>query len=609
MATATNVEERELRSRIPNIEHASEVSARRRSRWSLALIPFATIVVALLVFPMVLIMRYALAGGNEVLARVLSRPDTVDVLVRTLAISTETTFLCGILAYAYCGMLVRLSGRRRGIALAVVAIPVLTSVLIRSYAWLIVLGPSGPIGAMTRLIAGPSAQPALLYNRWGVLIGMVQVMLPFFILPLYAVWSQVPNHLEPAARTLGANAAQAFLRVTLPLTIPGAAAGAVLVFIQSIGFYITPAMLGGSGDTMMAQLISRYIAGSGSAGIDLTAASVLSFVLIATVLVITVLFRLSYPIEGLFVPELRDGTTPRRRRSVVRAVTRHDPPEWISSMLRRCVLLLARLPWKQLSVIVGVGVALYLIAPLVIVIPVSFSGDAFLQFPPSTYGTRWYQSILADELWRQAAGNSLFVGLVATAISGVAGLPLALALTRASWSSRLKGGIMGLLALPALVPNVVLAVGIFVWFLELGLIRSRVALGAVHGLAALPFVGFVLISTLKDFDIQIERAARSLGATAIQALRLVTLPVLRRGILAAVFFAFLISLDELLVARAVTDVSSATLPIRIWSGANEQISPGLAAVSTMSLLLTAASALTLRALRSSSSRSKRRRAT
>jgi putative spermidine/putrescine transport system permease protein len=181
------------------------------------------------------------------------------------------------------------SDRTRRLLVFVVLIPFWTSVLVRTFAWMVLLQRQGLINQMLIGI-GLIEQPlALIYNRIGVLIGMVQVLLPFMVFPLYAVMVRIDKRYTDAAATLGAPPVRNFVRVYLPLSLPGVLTGSTLVFIISLGYFITPALLGGTGDTMIAQMIERQIANFGNWGLAGALAVVL---LVSAVALLALVHRL-----------------------------------------------------------------------------------------------------------------------------------------------------------------------------------------------------------------------------------------------------------------------------------------------------------------------------
>lgn len=581
----------------------------RQQATILAFLPFAALLAMFLLAPVGTFLSYAFENGFAGWRELFSGPATVRTLIRTLVIAAEVTAISAVIAYLYVSALTRARPAVQALLLLAVVVPFLTSILVRSYAWIIVLANRGPLNDLLRMLFGSDSGVEMLYNRAGVLIGMVHVLAPLFILPLYAVVSQIPANLKKAARTLGANRIETFLRVTLPLSLPGAAAGTVLVFIQALGFFVTPSLLGGGQDTMVAQLMDRELSNFN----DLNDAAILGTALVLAVLAGILLFRFFYPLELLFVQQATALSSSRKPKAnaddAYRDAAREGKltPLRVANALKPVRRWLTRaasaLPWDAITSGAAWATAAFFVLPLLVVVPVSFTGESFLHFPPDSYSLRWYASVINDPLWRSAAVNSFIVGLLATAISGAVGLPLAFAVVRTRIADRVKGLIILLTVLPALIPIIVLAIGVFVWFLRLGAIDSRLALAASHALLGLPYLVIVVMAGLRDFDVRLERASRSLGAGAVQTYALVVLPLLRRAIFVGLFFAFLVSFDELLIARAVTQVDSATLPIRLWNGAREEISPALAVVSTLGISITLLATGTAFALRKQLARS------
>ena len=181
------------------------------------------------------------------------------IVLRTLTLAATVTLICLLVAYPLAYMISRCSPRVASLLLLVVTLPYLTSVLIRTYGWIVLLGPSGPINK-TLLQLGVISEPLqMVFNAAGVYIGMVQVQLPLMVFPLYAALARVNPSLTKAAQSLGSPPTDAFLRVTLPASMPGLVSGCTLVFLSCLGFYITPELLGGPDDYLIAQGISLRV--------------------------------------------------------------------------------------------------------------------------------------------------------------------------------------------------------------------------------------------------------------------------------------------------------------------------------------------------------------
>lgn len=189
-------------------------------------------------------------------------------LWNTVIISGSVTLLCVLLGYPIAYAMAHAGEQRRRLLIFVVLVPFWSSILVRTFAWMVLLQQKGLINKTLVEYLGVIETPlTLIYNRTGVLIGMSHILLPFMILPLYAVLSRIEPNLSQAAAGLGAPPVRNFLRVYLPLSLPGLLAGSVLVFVMGLGYYITPALLGGPGDAMIAQLIEMQIADFGNWGL------------------------------------------------------------------------------------------------------------------------------------------------------------------------------------------------------------------------------------------------------------------------------------------------------------------------------------------------------
>lgn len=181
------------------------------------------------------------------------------VFLRTLGVAALVTALCVLLAYPCAWTISGLPPRAAAVALTLVLIPFWSSVLVRSTAWFVLLQREGPVnGALVSL--GLLDQPVqMVGTRFAVILAMVQVLLPFAVLPMHSVMSRMDRGLLRAAASLGANGRQAFLRVWLPLSMPGVLAGAAMVFLLAVGFYITPALVGGERDQLVAWFIAVFL--------------------------------------------------------------------------------------------------------------------------------------------------------------------------------------------------------------------------------------------------------------------------------------------------------------------------------------------------------------
>jgi putative spermidine/putrescine transport system permease protein len=204
----------------------------------------------------------------------------LQVLQRTLFISATVTGLCLLLGFPVAALLTQVSGRKADLLMALVMLPFWTSLLVRTAAWVVLLQREGLVNTLLLKIGLIAAPLELIYNRTGVLIAMTHVLLPFMILPIYSTLKDMPPNYLRAAASLGAPPVTAFFKVYLPLAAPGIAAGALMVFIMALGYYITPALVGGGGDQMLSYFVAKYTTETGNWGL----AAALGGLLLATTL-------------------------------------------------------------------------------------------------------------------------------------------------------------------------------------------------------------------------------------------------------------------------------------------------------------------------------------
>lgn len=210
------------------------------------------------------------------------------VLWNTVLIGLVTTFLSLLLGYPLAYTIAQVSPRVRRLLIFAVLVPFWTSILVRTFAWMVLLQPNGLINDVL-IGLGLLLEPLdLLFNRTGLLIGMVQIQLPLMIFPLYTVMSKIDKQYVAAAANLGANPVVAFTKVYFPLSLPGVLTGSMLVFVTCLGYFITPALLGGHRDVVVAQLIHEQVTELGNWGIP----AVLSMVLLLSTLMIFAIVRL-----------------------------------------------------------------------------------------------------------------------------------------------------------------------------------------------------------------------------------------------------------------------------------------------------------------------------
>ena len=222
--------------------------------------PALLVLFVFFLYPVVRMLGYSIEGGSfEWYAKALGEGLYLQVFFNTFEIAFWVTVICLLLGYPLGFLLATTTPGWATVGFIFVLLPLWTSVLVRTYAWMVLLGRNGVFNR-AMLEAGLIADPIPMLNNFsGVLIGMVHVLLPYMVLPIYGAVRRVDPSLVSAAEGLGASNARIFRRVYLPLTLPGIFAGAVIVFVLSHGFYITPALLGGGRVIMLAVMIEQHV--------------------------------------------------------------------------------------------------------------------------------------------------------------------------------------------------------------------------------------------------------------------------------------------------------------------------------------------------------------
>jgi len=239
------------------------------------------------------------------------------------------------------------------------------------------------------------------------------------------------------------------------------------------------------------------------------------------------------------------------------------------------------------------AVYVFLVLPSVLVVPMSFADKDELTFPPATYSLFLYRRFFESTVWTEALTESLIVASV-TALCAVAlGVPAAYALVRGRFPGRRLLGL--LLVSPILIPAIVIALGIYLYFARLGLTGTTLGLILAHTTLAVPFVIVTCGAGIRQVDVNAELAARTMGASEVMVLRRVMLPQISSSIVSGALFAFLISFDEVVIAWFIAGTHSATLPVTMFGSIKMEVSPVIAASATMlslaSVVICAASAL------------------
>jgi putative spermidine/putrescine transport system permease protein len=227
----------------------------------------------------------------------------------------------------------------------------------------------------------------------------------------------------------------------------------------------------------------------------------------------------------------------------------------------------------------GIAVVIFIAAPLVIVIPMSFSNAQSLQFPPPSYWLGYYQTYFTDWSWLRPTWNSILIATATTVLTMVLVVPATFALVR----HRFRGkGIADLMMLmPLAVPHIVMAVGYYSYFGAVGIVHTHLGVILAHTCLSVPIAFLVLSANLKGFDRTLERAALSLGASPTRTFIHITLPILRPGLVISALFAFIQSFDETVVAIFISGRDAETLPRKMFDSIRQEADPVIAVISTL----------------------------
>lgn len=237
----------------------------------------------------------------------------------------------------------------------------------------------------------------------------------------------------------------------------------------------------------------------------------------------------------------------------------------------------------------------YLMAPVLVVIPLAFNADPYFTYPIKSFSLKWFVEFFTDEVWQIAVKNSFVIAIAATILSTSLGTLASVGLTHRNLPGRAL--ITAILVSPMIVPIVIVAVGAYFFYSTLGIANSLVGIVLAHAVLGTPFVVITVTATLAGFDQALFRAARSLGASPMTAFRRITLPIIWPGVFSGALFAFATSFDEVVVVLFLGSVEQRTIPRQMWTGLREQLSPTILAAAVVLILISVGMLLTLEALR------------
>ncbi len=235
--------------------------------------------------------------------------------------------------------------------------------------------------------------------------------------------------------------------------------------------------------------------------------------------------------------------------------------------------------WNGFFNFYGAAMLLFLVVPVLVIVPLSFNAGSFLSYPLAGFSLRWYREFFHSSEWLSSLGNSLLIAPLATVLATVLGVLASVGLVRGEF--RGKSLVMAVLISPMIAPVVIVAVGMFFFFARLSLLNSYIGLVLAHAVLGVPFVVITVTAVLKNYDQNLTRAAASLGAPPLLAFRRVTLPLIAPGVFSGALFAFATSFDEVIVTLFLASPRQRTLPLQMFAGIRENLDPTIAAAATM----------------------------
>jgi putative spermidine/putrescine transport system permease protein len=502
-----------------------------------------------------------------------------EALLRTFVYSLIATLGTLLFGYPLAYYMVRGRNWIRLLITTLVIVPMFVALLVRTFGWMMIFSRTGPISRLLFEIGITDELIILMYTTFAVQVGMIAVLLPFMVLPLYATMKRIDGQLLQAARVLGAPPAAAFGQIFFPLSLPGVFSGVIIVFILSLGFYITPDLLGGSSNQVYAVLLAKAVKMNSTRPAFPAAMSVILLLITLAVLALGARF---VSLNSLWSADARQELWqaqmvqkgPKGWWAAFRDGTLTNIMLWIGNLPR----LVQSIPAITLAAIA----ALVTFVPILVAFVFSFARSIFLPFPPTEFTLQWYVEFASSDRWFDAISTSLLLGLVVALLVTVIAALTAVAMVRGRFPG--KNILMSLILSPLIIPHVVLAVGLWHLFFVIRLSGTFWGVAIAHMIPAIPLATIVIASNLQTFDKGLEQVARGLGASPIRAFTSITVPILRPGFLVGAFFGFLVSLDELVFTLFLAGYRIRTLPLRLWEDLHVRLDPVLAVVSVVEVI-------------------------
>lgn len=491
-------------------------------------------------------------------ATILTDGFYLRVIAETILIGLAVTLVSAVMGYPLAYWLARMPGRWRALAFAVILIPLLTNVVVRSLGIILLLAPGGLINAALGVVGLPRIE-GMLFTHGAVIVALVQIFMPFMVLALYDNLQNTSPRVHEAAESLGASPVVRFLAVDLPMSMPGLRAGVIVVFLMSTTAFVSATLLGGRQVWTVGMLVIQEAIANLNA--PMAAALALSMTLVGMIFIGATTLGLNRFMRW------RSGA-PSRPWALPRAVV--------------AVLEIAGPAFARAALIVALGL---LLLPLVLVFVQSFN-DVPLATAAGFQGftLRWYRAVLIEGNYASAFWTSVQLATVSMLVAIALALPAAFALARFPFPGRLA--LLTFWMLPLTLPNIAIGVGMLKLLQLYFMIPPFLGLVGIHVVVILPFIITLLTATVLALDRAQEEAADSLGAGVVRRFVHVVLPGVAPGLFAAGVVGFLMSFGEVTVTAFLTTARMTTLPVRIYSEATFALEPTAHAISAILIVVT-----------------------
>ena len=456
------------------------------------------------------------------------------LLWRSIRMSATVTVITILLAYPAAYFLAFRVKKNKMTWLILINIPFVTSYLLRVLAWKIMLGTNGVINS-SLLDLGFIQEPLeyLLYSRFAVILTLAHGWAAFAILPIYVSLEKIDRSLLEVAADLGDGPFRRFLRVTLPLSMPGVIAAAVIEFIPTVGDYITPVMVGGPRGMMIGQIVAAQFGAANNWPLG----AALTIIIMITITAIACTF-IWFTKRGTVKVKDMETTTTQQEPTVTEG---------------------RRFDWLFIYMILYL---LFLYIPSAMLPIFSFNDSIQMVLPLKEFTVKWYVGLADQPALLRALGNSIKVAIPVAIVTTTLATFAAKSLTRYRMPGRSLA--IGFILLPMVMPGIILAVGLLVLTIAVGMPLSLWVIGISHVVFTVPFATLVVMARLEGFSKSIEESSLDLGVSAWMTFWRITFPLILPGIGASLLLTFTASFDEFLFAFFLGG-SQVTLPVFMWT--------------------------------------------